>query len=119
MTELFFRGVSDNDSYKCLLHLTGAHWTVTMTITCDSHSHSPVCTREVQEALVTVVVTDTAEKQLCHSHSHPTGKGVGQLDLGGARREHQDRMAAAGGSLFGFNWLSACLVRDTWRTLVG
>ena len=41
-----------------------------------------------------------------------------QLDLGGVRRQHQDRMAA-GGSLFGFNWLSACLVKDTWRTLVG
>ena len=42
-----------------------------------------------------------------------------QLDLGGTRRQHQDRMAAAGGSLFGFNWLTACAMRDTWRTLVG
>ncbi|GAB4823899.1 hypothetical protein N2152v2_010945 [Parachlorella kessleri] len=33
-----------------------------------------------------------------------------QLDLGGARRQHQDRMDAEGGLRFGFNWLSACAI---------
>ena len=42
-----------------------------------------------------------------------------QINLGGTRRQHQISIAAAGGSLFGFNWLTACAMRDTWRTLVG
>ncbi|GAB4815574.1 hypothetical protein N2152v2_002620 [Parachlorella kessleri] len=41
-----------------------------------------------------------------------------QLDLSGARRQ-QDKMNAGGGSRVAFNWLSACAMKDTWRSLVG
>ncbi|GAB4820515.1 hypothetical protein N2152v2_007561 [Parachlorella kessleri] len=42
-----------------------------------------------------------------------------QLDLSGARRQQQDKMNAGGGSRVAFNWLSACAMKDTWRSLVG
>ncbi|GAB4816412.1 hypothetical protein N2152v2_003458 [Parachlorella kessleri] len=42
-----------------------------------------------------------------------------QLDLSGARRQQQDKMIAGGGSRVAFNWLSACAMKDTWRSLVG
>ncbi|GAB4824076.1 hypothetical protein N2152v2_011122 [Parachlorella kessleri] len=42
-----------------------------------------------------------------------------QLDLSGARRQQQDKMNAWGGSRVAFNWLSACALKDTWRSLVG